>query len=148
MSKKLVAQGNIISIYFCSKTMSNCETGLYCMKAWNYNNHAEWRERVQALQITCTLRARDGGKKGRRTEVKHKLLRAEMEPCADCGEGGDERNEMSRLGFKQSCQKGRAEAWLNYWETMKKGVSTGFGLNLWDLHQRGRRGTRTTWCRQ
>lgn len=33
-----------------------------------------------------------------------------MEPCADCGEGGDERNEMSRLGFKQSCQKGRADA--------------------------------------
>lgn len=50
------------------------------------------------------------GKKGRRTEVKHKLLRAEMEPCADCGEGGDERNEMSRLGFKRSCQKGRADA--------------------------------------
>lgn len=33
-----------------------------------------------------------------------------MEPCADCGEGGDERNKMSRLGFKRSCQKGRAEA--------------------------------------
>lgn len=79
-AKKFAALENIISIYFCSQTidqsmrqvsmawkreiitvMQNGERGFK-----HYKSPAHWE--------------RDGGKKERRTEVKHKLLMAEMEP--------------------------------------------------------------------